>query len=148
MNSMPTPLVSRSTDILLAVLILASTAQTIHIASLHVTVAPETTIQDFVSTAKNIREVRMTEGPVVQAANYLYSQCLHAWGLHGGVTCQPELADIGRNTVASASTLLGNEQAAVQSTSIQRPSNLGGLSWNSKSCQIQDDCGEATCCTD
>lgn len=61
-------------------------AQTKHIASLHVTIAADTELPDFVLLAKTIRE------------------CMHAWGLHGGVTVQPEFAP-----TAADITLRGDE---------------------------------------
>ncbi|BGP34288.1 hypothetical protein JCM10296v2_006103 [Rhodotorula toruloides] len=51
-----------------------SLTQTKHIASLHVSVN-SSSLHDFTHVARSIRE------------------CLHAWGIHGGVSIQPELVD-------------------------------------------------------
>lgn len=53
-------------------MLLEPTAQTKHIASLHVSVN-SSSLHDFTHVARSIRE------------------CLHAWGIHGGVSIQPEL---------------------------------------------------------
>ncbi|CAD6572563.1 MAG: hypothetical protein CYPHOPRED_004881 [Cyphobasidiales sp. Tagirdzhanova-0007] len=67
-----------------------SLTQKNHVASLHVILSPEATVQEFDATAKTIRE-----------------------GLHGGVTVQPELPGLMTETLDSSDRLSAvNEGAA------------------------------------
>merc|ERR1712080_655129 len=62
-----------------------SLTQIKHIASLHVSVN-SSSLHDFTHVARSIRE------------------CLHAWGIHGGVSIQPELVDDDEQSIVVLGT--------------------------------------------
>ncbi|KAK9893811.1 cation efflux protein [Cystobasidium minutum MCA 4210] len=92
-----------------------SLTQKKHIASLHVVVSPEQTMSSFMDVVKQLRE------------------CLHAWGLHGGVTIQPELATLSRSVtpeIAGTSSSHQTEEVGATSTAVNASSHADNSAAN------------------